>query len=158
MKKLLLILSIFFAQNAMGGSTVSTNLTVTANVVNSCVIGVSNLSFPNYSAAEVTAQSTITLTCTNGATYTISADKGTAAGATFANRIMKNGNNSLNYSLYTDSAYTIVWGDGSSSSQTIAGTGTGSSQTVTIYGKIPAAQTSVVAGAYTDTVAVTIAY
>lgn len=155
MKKLLLILLITFVQNAIA-ATATTTLAVSATVVNSCSITVGNLLFGNYSTADVTGQSTITLTCTNGATYTIAADKG--VNGTLAQRIMKSGTNSLNYNLYTDSARTIIWGDGTSSTVTIAGTGTGTSQTINVYGKIPAGQNTVKAGSYTDTVNVTISY
>ena len=71
---------------------------------------------------------------------------------------MTSGPNSLDYNLYTDSNRTTVWGDGLSSTATIAGTGSGINQTATIYGRITAGQTSAPAGSYADTVSVTLTY
>ena len=71
---------------------------------------------------------------------------------------MTSGSNLLSYNLYTDSARTSVWGDGTGSTNTIGGTGTGGSQAVTVYGRVSLGQTGVPAGSYADTVAVTITY
>jgi spore coat protein U-like protein len=64
----------------------------------------------------------------------------------------------LNYNIYTSAARTTVWGNGTSGTATIGGTGTGTSQSVTVYGRVGSGQTSVPAGAYADTVAVTVTY
>jgi spore coat protein U-like protein len=75
---------------------------------------------------------------------------------------MFSGANSLSYNLYFSSAYTQVWGDGSSG--TVRGTATlfvspGAPRTVSgaIYGRAPAAQ-DVAAGTYADTIVVTVTY
>src|SRR5436190_1433424 len=68
------------------------------------------------------------------------------------------GTNLLNYNIYTTSARTTVWGDGTASTATIGGTGSGSAQSVTVYGRVGSGQTSLPAGAYADTVAVTVTY
>ncbi|MEF9387891.1 spore coat protein U domain-containing protein [Ralstonia solanacearum species complex bacterium KE056] len=63
----------------------------------------------------------------------------------------------VGYNLYTSSAYTTAWGDGSGSSSTVAGTGTGLAQSTTVFGRLPA-QTTPQAGTYTDTIIVTVTY
>ena len=99
-----------------------------------------------------------TVTCTNGTAWAASAGAGSGTGATLAARKMTAGANLLGYNLYTSSAYTTVWGDGTGSTATIGGTGSGSAQSVTVYGRVAAGQTTVPAGSYADTVAVTITY
>ncbi len=83
---------------------------------------------------------------------------GSGTGASFANRRMAAGANLLNYNIYTTTARTTVWGDGTSSTSAITGTGSGTAQSVTVYGRVTSGQTSVPAGSYSDTVAVTVTY
>jgi spore coat protein U-like protein len=65
--------------------------------------------------------------------------------------------NSLGYNLYLDAARILVWGDGTggTSRHGPVAPQLGVPNTLTIYGRIPARQTSPV-GAYTDTVTATI--
>ena len=78
-----------------------------------------------------------------------------AGSGTFAQRHMVNGANVLNYNLFTTSALTKIWGDGS------AGTGTvpfkSTSNSLPVYGRIPALQ-SVQPGLYSDSIVVTISF
>jgi spore coat protein U-like protein len=138
------------------------NLGVSASVSANCTISTSALAFPDVdplSATPVDGTGGVTIACTNGASWSASANAGGGTGATFASRRMRTaGGDVLNYTLYTDSARTTVWGDGTGSSSTIANTGTGSAQSVTIYGRVPGGQTTARAGSYTDTVAVTVTY
>jgi spore coat protein U-like protein len=62
----------------------------------------------------------------------------------------------LNYSLHSDAARTVVWGN-TAGTDTVAGTGNGLAQTLTVYGNIPGGQLSA-PGAYTDTVTATLTY
>jgi spore coat protein U-like protein len=71
---------------------------------------------------------------------------------------MTSGANLLNYNIYTTAARTTVWGNGTGGTAAIGGTGSGVAQAVTVYGRVGSGQTSVPAGAYADTVAVTITY
>ncbi len=71
----------------------------------------------------------------------------------------------LNYNLFTDTARSVIWGDGlggtglASGSFTVGpGVGNGSRQVVhPVYGRIPALQ-DVLDGAYTDTIIVTLQF
>lgn len=144
-----------FAQTASG--TLNVSATVTAN----CTVSTSALAFGNVntiSGANVDSTGALSVSCTNGTGWTASSGVGSGTGATFASRRMAAGANLLNYNLYTSNAYTSVWGDGTASTATIVGTGTGSAQNVTIYGRVGLGQTTVPAGSYADTVAVTITY
>jgi spore coat protein U-like protein len=71
---------------------------------------------------------------------------------------MTSGANLLNYNLYTTTARTTVWGNGTAGTGVLAGTGTGIVQAVTVYGRVASGQTSVPAGSYVDTVSVTVTY
>lgn len=140
---------------------VSSNLGVNATVTANCTISTSALDFGNIdtlSATPVTGTGGFTVACTNGSGWTATASVGGGSGATFATRRMTFGANTLDYSLYTNSGYGTVWGDGTGGSGTITGTGTGASQNITVYGRIPGSQTSVPVGGYSDTVSVTITY
>jgi len=155
-----LIAAIFCAAPASAatvGGTLATNATVTAN----CTVSTSALDFGNVdtiSGSNVDGTGGLSVTCTNGTDWTASAGVGAGTGASFASRKMTGGANLLDYNLYTTSGYATVWGDGTGSTATIGGTGSGSAQAVTVYGRVGSGQTSVPAGAYADTVAVTITY
>ena len=141
--------------------TASGSLTVNATVTANCTVSTSAVNFGSVntlSGSPVDATGGVTVTCTNGTGWTASSDVGSGGGATFASRKMASGGNLLNYTLYTDAARTNVWGDGTGSTATVTGTGSGVAQNFTIYGRVPAGQTSAPAGSYSDTVAVTITY
>ncbi|HEX8191502.1 MAG TPA: spore coat protein U domain-containing protein [Allosphingosinicella sp.] len=149
-----------FATPAAAG-TQSSNLGVSATVAANCTISTTALAFGSIdtlSASAVNGTGGVAIACTNGSTWTATADVGTGAGATFAARRMTSGANTLSYSLFTDAGRTTVWGNGTNSTGVITSTGTGSTQNITIYGQIPGSQTGVPAGAYSDTVAVTVTY
>jgi spore coat protein U-like protein len=62
----------------------------------------------------------------------------------------------LSYSLYSDAARTVNWGDGYDTG-IATGTGTGDVQTIPIFGRVGAGQPWR-QGAYGDTVTVTVTY
>lgn len=114
-----------------------------------------SVAFGNYditSTSPTDSVGTINITCDKnpGGVAKLSAGSGS-----FAQRKMLNGANVLNYNLYTSSALTKVWGDGS------AGTGTvqfkTTSNSLPVYGRIPALQ-SVQPGLYSDSIVVTISF
>ena len=107
-------------------------------------------------ASNLDATSSISVLCTNATPYTIGLNAGTGTGATVAQRVLTNGSATLNYSIYSDSARTQVWGV-TPGTDAQAGTGTGATQTYTAYGRIPPAS-NLTAGAYTDTISVTVTY
>ncbi len=139
------------------GGTVSTTFTVTGSVVKGCTISANPLSFGVYSHTLVNSTSTISVTCTISATYNVGLSAGTATGATVTKRSMTGpGGALLAYKLFSNSAYTINWGN-TVGTDTVAGTGTGLAQTLTVYGQIPAGESGAT-GTYTDTIIATITY
>lgn len=133
---------------------------VSAMVNATCTVVANLLDFGNYnplSGSALTATTTVSATCTNGTPYTLSLNAGNTGN--FTNRLLVNGGNNLNYNLYTSSAYTTVWGDGTGGTATNAGTGNGTAQPYTAYGRIPSGQ-NVPASvtSYSDLITVTVTY
>lgn len=141
-------------------ATSTANLTVSATVLGICTASAALLDFGNYSPADASPldQSTsVSVTCSNGVTYTVSLNAGSGTGATVAARTMTSGANSLAYGLYTTAGRTTTLGDGTLSTATLSGTGNGAAQPITVYGRIPIAQYAP-PGSYSDTVTVTLTY
>jgi len=162
-KPLVAALGCLLSMPAWAGSA-STTFQVNATVVSACTVSGSLLNFGNSidplsTSVPLDASSTLTVQCTNTTPYSVALSAGLNAGgaANFTSRAMKNGSYSMGYQLYTDSARSTVWGDGTASSSSVSGTGSGSNQTLTIYGRVPTL-TGAVPGTYTDTVTVTISY
>jgi spore coat protein U-like protein len=141
------------------GATTTTTFPVTATVVASCTLtGGVALAFGTYTPGVTNdATTTFTATCTTGTAYDLSLSAGTGSGATFASRLMTSGADTLEYSLYTSSGRTTVWGDGTLGSSVVSSSGTGVSQSFTVYGRIPSTAAATV-GTYSDTITVTATY
>ncbi len=145
-----------WATPAMSATT-NTTFSVTANVVTNCVVAASSVAFGTYSTSQLDATGSISVTCTNLAPYTVELDAGTGSGATVASRKMTGpASQTLNYSLFQDSARTTPWGT-ASALQAVAGIGSGALQSLTVYGRVSAAQTPG-AGTYSDTITVLVTY
>jgi spore coat protein U-like protein len=139
----------------------STNLPVSATVNANCTISATPLVFgviDTLSATAKTGTGGVAVACTNGSSWTITADIGAGSGASYTSRRMTANGNTLDYNLFTDSGYANVWGDGTGATSPITGTGSGASQAITIYGRVPGGQSTVPAGSYTDLVSVTVTY
>jgi len=136
----------------------SASFSVSATDVTTCAVNASTL---NFGAAGVLrsaldATSSVAVTCTNSAPYTLALDGGLSAATNPAQRKMTLGGQAITYGLYQDSGRSQPWGD-STGTNTVAGTGSGLTQTFTVYGRVPA-QTTPAPGTYTDTVVVTLSY
>jgi len=143
-------------------ATATGPLSVTATVTSTCVVGASTLAFPSANSAAIAAGNVdaigaVTVNCTTGSDYNVDVDAGTVTAATVASRKMSNGTKLLSYTVYTSAARTTIWGDGTATSGTVAGTGSGASQSIPAYGRIFAGQV-VPAAAYSDTINVTVSY
>lgn len=151
-----------FLAGAPGAALAATDtdtFAVTATVVASCDVVAQDLAFGNYDPVSPTpldAATTMSVFCTNGTTYTVALNPGIGAGATVAARRMTNGGDTLTYSLYQDAARANVWGQ-TIGTNTVAGTGSGAPQALDVYGRAPINQTAP-AGAYVDTITVTVTY
>jgi spore coat protein U-like protein len=135
------------------------NMTVTANVAAACQLtAVPTIAFGALNpTANNDAQGDITWVCTNGFNSQIQLGAG---GSTQINNRAMGGAGTLPYQLYTDAARTALFGDGSTGNAVnVAGQGYALPQNVTVYGRVLQADAAVAgAGAYTDTVTVTIVF
>jgi spore coat protein U-like protein len=152
---------IAFAQPA-AAQTATGTMDATANVTENCIVNSTALTFGDTNVtdgAEHPGTGVLTVRCTAGTAWVASADAGAGgAGATVAQRQMTFGANKLNYILYNSDTNAAIWGDGTDGTSTIVGTGTGSDVALTLAGTIPGGQTLLPAGAYTDTVNVSVVY
>jgi spore coat protein U-like protein len=139
-----------------GITNATAQFSVTATIVKDCTVSATTLAFGNYTGAVKTATSTVSVTCTNGTTYTVGLSAGGASGATVTTRQMQNGTALLNYGLFSNSTHTTNWGN-TSATNWQSGTGTGSVKAFTVYGQIPAAQ-YVKPGSYSDLITVYVTY
>jgi spore coat protein U-like protein len=149
---------------AQAGGTATATFAVTATLQSTCSASATALAFPAYTpgGGAVNQTSTVSVNCTKNTPYTVALNRGTTSGGTVAQRLMIFGANSLQYNLYTTSAHSVVWGDGSGSSVTQPGTGAGiaTANSLTVYGQVPDNATNQLAvpGAYADTITVTVSY
>ena len=132
--------------------------TVAATNATNCSVSVSTLNFGSTGIlrAALDATSSIAVTCTNAAPYTVALDGGLSGANNPAQRKMSQASATITYGLYQDSGRAVPWGD-SIGVNTMAGTGSGLAQTFTVYGRVPV-QNTPAPGTYSDTVVLTISY
>ncbi|MDW5316411.1 spore coat U domain-containing protein [Rhizobium sp. PL01] len=140
--------------------TATTQFNVQITITGECKINsAANLNFGSVGiiSTNLDASSNLVVQCTNGTSYNVGLDAGIGSGATTAVRKMTGPNaETVSYSLYTDAARGIVWGN-TIGTNTKAATGSGAAQTYTVYGRVPP-QNAPTPGAYADTVTVTLTY
>jgi spore coat protein U-like protein len=145
---------------ATQASTATTSLGVSAAIVSGCTVVAVPLAFGTYdqtSASPNDASTSVTVLCTIGTPYTVGLDAGGGTGATVATRKLTGSvSGTLNYTLYSNSGRTTVWGN-TVGTNTVAGTYSVGQPAYTVYGRIAAGQAQP-AGIYSDTVTVTITY
>ena len=152
--------------NDADAATSTANLNVTATVGANCSISTTALAFGAYdpigthSAAPLNGTGSVVVTCTNGASSTLTLGQGSHANtgssdAAPLRRLQDSGSNVLTYSLYQDSGRNTVWGNTALTG--VSHTGTGSATSVTVYGQIAAGQ-NVPAGNYSDVVVATVTF
>jgi spore coat protein U-like protein len=132
---------------------------VEATVANNCTISATDLNFGERGLlTQLTqARSAVAVQCTRNDAFRISLDGGISGDP--SNRRMRraDGGDEVRYQLYTDTAGTRVWGDGTAGTEMVTGVGTGDRQVVSVYGQIPA-QSSVAPGAYGDVITATVMF
>lgn len=141
-------------------ATTTSSFQVTITIQADCQITSTNtLAFGTTGVilADVDSSANLGVQCTNTTPYNIGLNAGTGSGATVTTRKMTGpASATVNYSLYTDSGRTTVWGN-TVGTDTVASTGNGSAQTHAIYGRV-AAQSTPAPGSYTDTITVTVSF
>ena len=133
---------------------------VHATVLASCDVTATDLTFGDYDpivATNLDAETTLSVTCTNGTPYLVGMSLGAGSGASMATRRMTKvaDTATLNYVLYQNTQRTILWGN--TGTDRLGGTGSGTPDTVHLYGRVPMQQASP-AGAYVDTIVVTVSW
>ncbi|SDR61432.1 Spore coat protein U (SCPU) domain-containing protein [Rhizobiales bacterium GAS191] len=154
------LLMCLLVPGAAAAATVTGTFQVQIQIQATCIlVSSSNLTFATSGVltANVDQTSTITVQCTNTTPYNVGLNAG-ANGGSVTTRQMKGGptNQLINYSLSSDAARTVNWGQ-TIGTDTVAGTGNGSQQAYTVYGRVPP-QTTPSPGTYTDTITVTVTY
>jgi spore coat protein U-like protein len=108
---LLLTLPCDISPDKAVAATATTTFQVIANVQVTCAIRATELNFGDYTGLSLSAQSEITVNCTNTAQWNVGLNAGTASGATVTTRRMTGpAAFLLSYSLSSDAAHTVNWG------------------------------------------------
>jgi spore coat protein U-like protein len=138
----------------------------------SCTVSTTGLAFGAYQpltfagklvSADVTSDATVSVVCTGittGGSYTIALGPSPQGNSIIPRYLAHNaGGPAMAFNVYLDSSYMTVWGDGFTGS---AITGTlpigDSSQRYSVFGRIPAGQSSLMAGTYSGSLTMTITY
>jgi spore coat protein U-like protein len=151
------------AADADAAGTAQGQLNVTALVANNCIIDANDtLAFGTYDPIvthktnPLNVNGTINITCTSGASVTVTLNGGANASAGQRRLVGATPTNFLNYNLFTDVGYLTAFAPDGSVGK--GSTGTGSSVPITVYGQVPAGQDTVAADSYTDTVVTTVTF
>ncbi|MFM0155763.1 spore coat U domain-containing protein [Paraburkholderia sediminicola] len=154
----------FFLLLAPGCAALTTSggsfgFTASATVVNNCLISATNVAFTSTGvlSSALNATGAITARCTNGDAFEIALSSGSSGNVAARQMQRSGGGGAVNYQLYTDTAHTIAWGDGTAGTSMATGTGSGNAVSITVYGRVPA-QTTPMPGSYSDTITATISY
>lgn len=134
-------------------ATSTNNFDAIITLVNSCDVSttsIADLDFGSRTFADtnIDTSTNITVKCTTDAAYDV--------GLTGTGN-MTDGTHNVAYAMYSNAGRTTIWGD-TASTNTVAATGNGSDQTHTVYGRVASIPSTAVAGAYSDTVTVTVTY
>jgi len=133
----------------------------------SCTVSAGNHAFGSYSPfspSTVDSASTVQVSCSATiiavlVSYDIQLSTGQSG--TYSPRRMASGSNNLLYNLYTNSARTTVWGDGTAGTSIVSDSylvviGT-TARNYSVYGRVPALQNAP-PGSFADTITVTLNY
>lgn len=132
---------------------------VTLTIIADCTIAANPMNFGSAQgvlANNVTATTTLNVTCTSTTPYNVGLNAGNVAGSTTATRLMVGtgaNTSTINFNLYQTAGATN-WGN-VQGTDTKSGTGTGAAQTLTVYGTIPA-QSTPQPDAYKSTITATV--
>lgn len=146
-------------------ATVTANATITATIIPVCRLDAPpTLAFGTLAGGQVLASAKvatgqIVVTCSSGATYSVSLGDGlspqSGAGGSRQMQAATSSSALIPYQLYSNGGHTAVW----NSANQVSSTGTGAGQSFTVDGVIAAGTTiSAYPGEYGDTVAVSVVY
>lgn len=135
------------------------NFDVSMKIVANCTIGAAPLDFGQSHgvlASVISANTTISVTCTNTTPYNLGLNAGTGAGSSGTSRTMSGtgaNTGTVQFNLF-QTAGAVPWGD-TQGSNTVGGTGTGSAITHTVYGQVPV-QATPTPDSYKSTITATV--
>ena len=140
-----------------GRSSAAYSFDATVTLQPTCSLSTTAVTFVTGSslAANVDAAGAVNVTCSSGASYTLTMDGGANGGTSAITRKMKLNAGLITYGLYQNSGRTTGWYNDAPG--TVSGTGTGSAQSIPVYGRV-FAQTTPAPGTYSDSVIVTLTY
>jgi spore coat protein U-like protein len=154
------VVALVASAQPVSAASATANLSVSATVINNCLISTAALAFGNYDPVDVNAAAnldgtgTVTIACTKGATATIGL--GLGANASGSTRRMTDGSGHyLTYELYQEAARTTVWENAGAGLLSPAAAPSKAARNFTVYGRVASNQ-DIEAGAYTDTVVATV--
>jgi spore coat protein U-like protein len=95
--------------------------------------------------------------------YAIALNAGVNSGGSFGNRKMSSGGSALSYQIYTSSARTTVWGDGTGGTSTVSDSYAcffcvNQSRSYVDYGRLPGLQWTAAPGVHSDTITATVTF
>ncbi len=136
----------------------------------SCAVSSSGMAFGSYqpltfpgkvTSANVTSNATVSVVCTGivtGGSYSIALGPSTPVNSSNPRYLTNtvNGGANMVFNIYTEASHTSIWGDGISGS--LVGGSIPSNQSHTVYGKIPAGQSTLKAGSFSDSLTMTLTY
>lgn len=132
-------------------------LLVSARTEANCTISTTAVAFGSYDVFSATprdATGTVQISCTPRENIDVTLSPGSSL--VFNQRTLRSGSNILNYNLFRNAARTQIWGDGTAGTSTFTGNNIRNT-TLTVYGRVPAAQDAAV-GNYSDTVVATVIF
>lgn len=130
--------------------------TVSATVTASCTVSASPMDFGLSTGTindPIDSAAILSVSCTNGAAYTIGLDGGQSP--TASGRTMTSGAGGLDYGLFHDAGLSAPWG--LTPGTTATGSGSGNTDSLPIYGRVFGNQHATM-GLYSDTVVIVISY
>src|ERR1700759_2036298 len=126
---------------AANSATPGTSFAVTETLLSTCSAAATTLAFSPYTpgGGAIANNSTISVKCSKNTPFTVALNGGSTTGGTIAQRLLAQGANTLQYNLFTTAAFTQVFGDGSGTSKTVAGTGAGvaTAAKAQAFGQVP---------------------
>jgi spore coat protein U-like protein len=148
---------------AAHAATDTSNLAVSATILDACTITTTAVDFGNYdhnATSDSPGVGSVTETCTNGTAAKITLGEGlnkkVASVPGVPLRQMASGTNRMAYYLFSDAGAGTLWGNTDATGVAQAGTGF-AGETLNVYGFITAGQ-NVPVGSYTDTVVATVTF
>lgn len=147
-------------------------LAASASVAGACSVSATSMAFGRYqpltfagklASADLTSDATVSLVCTaisTGGSYTVRLGP-SAQGNSIVPRYLAHdgGGPGMAFNVYLDGAYTSVWGDGFTGAVISGSIPSGdSTSSHSVFGKVPAGQSTLRAGSYSSFLTMTIIY